>query len=93
MLPTLKASRGTSSISLDILIGFLAVTLINCSAFGGAVIYPFRKKPAFKWILSTFIGLGTVESNKMVRSDRLSSRSSRWNAHRIRDIPSDSHGE
>ncbi|CAF0836543.1 unnamed protein product [Adineta ricciae] len=41
----------------NILIGFLAVTFINCSALGGAVIFPFRNKPAFKWILSAFIGL------------------------------------
>jgi hypothetical protein len=44
--------------SLDTLVGFIAVTFINCSAFGGAVILPFRKKSAFKWILSAFIGLG-----------------------------------
>jgi hypothetical protein len=43
---------------LDILVGFLVVSFINCSALGGAVILPFRKKPAFKWILSAFIGLG-----------------------------------
>ncbi|CAM2726371.1 unnamed protein product [Rotaria socialis] len=41
----------------NILIGFIAVTFINCSALTGAIILPFRKKPAFKWILSTFIGL------------------------------------
>jgi hypothetical protein len=45
---------------LDILVGFLAVSFINCSALGGAVILPFRKKPAFKWILTTFIGLGII---------------------------------
>jgi hypothetical protein len=43
---------------VDILVGFIAVTFINCSALGGAVILPFRKKSAFKWILSAFIGLG-----------------------------------
>ena len=42
------------------LIGFLAVSFINCSALGGAIILPFRKKPAFKWILTAFIGLGKV---------------------------------
>ncbi|CAF0895566.1 unnamed protein product [Adineta steineri] len=41
----------------NILIGFLTVTFINCSALGGAIILPFRNKPAFKWILSVFIGL------------------------------------
>jgi hypothetical protein len=45
---------------LDILVGFIAVSFINCSALGGAVILPFRKKPAFKWILSAFIGLGIL---------------------------------
>jgi hypothetical protein len=45
---------------LDILVGFLAVSFINCSAFGGAIILPFRKKSAFKWILTVFIGLGKV---------------------------------
>ncbi len=43
---------------LDILVGFIAVSFINCSALGGAIILPFRRKPAFKWILSAFIGLG-----------------------------------
>ena len=45
---------------LDILVGFIAVTFINCSALGGAVILPFRKKSTFKWILSAFIGLGRI---------------------------------
>ena len=45
---------------LDMLIGFLAVSFINCSALGGAIILPFRKKPAFKWILTAFIGLGKI---------------------------------
>ncbi len=43
---------------LDILIGLIAVSVINCSALGGVVILPFRKKRVFKWILSAFIGLG-----------------------------------
>jgi hypothetical protein len=46
-------------ILLDIIIGLITVTFINCSALCGAVILPFRKKAAFKWILSAFIGLGT----------------------------------
>ncbi|CAF1216935.1 unnamed protein product [Adineta steineri] len=41
----------------NMLIGILTVTLINCSALCGAIILPFRKKPAFKWILTGFIGL------------------------------------
>ncbi|CAF1168726.1 unnamed protein product [Rotaria sp. Silwood1] len=41
----------------NILIGLIAVTFINCSALTGAFILPFRKKSAFKWILSTFIGI------------------------------------
>ncbi len=43
---------------LDILIGLITVTFINCSALCGAVILPFRKRAAFKWILTGFIGLG-----------------------------------
>ncbi len=43
---------------LDIVIGLIAVSFINCSALGGAVILPFRKKRAYSWILSAFIGLG-----------------------------------
>jgi len=45
---------------LDILIGLITVTFINCSALCGAVILPFRKKSAFKWILTGFIGLGRM---------------------------------
>jgi hypothetical protein len=45
---------------LDILIGLITVTFINCSALCGAIILPFRKKRAFKWILSGFIGLGRI---------------------------------
>ena len=47
--------------SLDILIGLLIVTFINCSALCGAVILPFRNRAAFKWILTGFIGLGRKE--------------------------------
>jgi len=39
----------------------IMVTFINCSALCGAIILPFRKKSAFKWILSGFIGLGRIE--------------------------------
>ena len=46
----------------DILIGLITVTFINCSALCGAVILPFRKRPAFKWILTGFIGLGRERS-------------------------------
>jgi hypothetical protein len=45
---------------LDILIGLITVTFINCSALCGAIILPFRKKSAFKWILTGFIGLGRM---------------------------------
>jgi len=48
-------------IILDILIGLITVTFINCSALCGAIILPFRKKQAFKWILSGFIGLGRIK--------------------------------
>jgi hypothetical protein len=47
---------------LDILIGLITVTFINCSALCGAIILPFRKKSAFKWILTGFIGLGREDS-------------------------------
>jgi hypothetical protein len=43
---------------LDILIGLISITIINLTALFGAIILPFRNKSAFKWILSTFIGLG-----------------------------------
>ncbi|CAF1414495.1 unnamed protein product [Adineta ricciae] len=39
------------------LFGLISVTLINLTALFGAIILPFRKKPIFKWILSSFIGL------------------------------------
>jgi hypothetical protein len=51
----------------DILVGVLTVTFVNCSALGGAVILPFRKKPAFKWILSAFIGLGKIDERTFMR--------------------------
>ena len=38
--------------------GLISVTFINLTALFGAIILPFRNKPTFKWILSTFIGLG-----------------------------------
>ncbi|UJR26498.1 hypothetical protein I4U23_007825 [Adineta vaga] len=41
----------------NILIGLITVTIINCSALCGAIILPFRKRSAFKWILTGFIGL------------------------------------
>ncbi|CAF2480293.1 unnamed protein product [Rotaria sp. Silwood2] len=41
----------------DVLFGLITVTFINCSALCGAIILPFRHKPIFKWILSSFIGL------------------------------------
>jgi hypothetical protein len=47
-------------IILDILIGLITVTFINFSALCGAIILPFRKKAAFKWVLSGFIGLGRI---------------------------------
>ncbi len=45
---------------LDILIGLISITIINLTALFGAIILPFRNKSAFKWILSTFIGLGKI---------------------------------
>ncbi|CAF4063371.1 unnamed protein product, partial [Rotaria sp. Silwood2] len=41
----------------NVLFGLITVTFINCSALCGAIILPFRHKPIFKWILSSFIGL------------------------------------
>ncbi|CAF1260515.1 unnamed protein product [Adineta steineri] len=41
----------------NILFGLVSITVVNLTALFGAIILPFRKKPAFKWILSTFIGL------------------------------------
>ena len=40
------------------IVGLISVTIINLTALFGAIILPFRNKSAFKWILSTFIGLG-----------------------------------
>jgi hypothetical protein len=42
------------------LIGLISVTIINFTALFGAIILPFRNKSQFKWILSTFIGLGNL---------------------------------
>ncbi|CAF0804384.1 unnamed protein product [Rotaria sordida] len=41
----------------NILVGLISVSIINLSALFSAIILPFRNKPAFKWILTTFIGL------------------------------------
>jgi hypothetical protein len=58
------------TICLDIIIGLVTVTFINCSALCGAIILPFRKRAAFKWILSAFIGLGNEKCFKN-KFDRL----------------------
>lgn len=45
-------------IILDLIIGLISITIINLTALFGIIILPFRNKSTFKWILSTFIGLG-----------------------------------
>ncbi|CAF2954609.1 unnamed protein product [Rotaria sp. Silwood2] len=40
-----------------ILVGLISVSIINLAALFSAIILPFRKKSAFKWLLTTFIGL------------------------------------
>ncbi|CAF4728693.1 unnamed protein product [Rotaria sp. Silwood1] len=41
----------------NILVGLISVSIINLAALFSAIILPFRKRPAFKWLLTTFIGL------------------------------------
>ena len=77
---------------VDILIGLITVTFINCSALCGAIILPFRKKPAFKWILSAFIGLGIRLNFILFRSLIIESICSGWNINRIRNLSFNTHG-
>ncbi|CAM4914583.1 unnamed protein product [Rotaria socialis] len=41
----------------NVLVGLISVTTINMAALFSAIILPFRKRPTFKWLLTTFIGL------------------------------------
>ncbi|CAF3416084.1 unnamed protein product [Rotaria socialis] len=41
----------------NVLVGLISVTIINMAALFSAIILPFRKRPTFKWLLTTFIGL------------------------------------
>ncbi|CAF1216216.1 unnamed protein product, partial [Didymodactylos carnosus] len=52
-----KPRKKSRLASKDILIGFICVTIVNLSAFGGIFILPWSKTRAFKWILTTLIGL------------------------------------
>lgn len=42
----------------DVLVGLFAVFIINMASLFSAIILPLRKRHAFKWLLTTFIGLG-----------------------------------
>ncbi|CAF1186158.1 unnamed protein product, partial [Didymodactylos carnosus] len=57
-----KPRKKSRLASKDILIGFICVTIVNLSAFGGIFILPWSKTRAFKWILTTLIGLDAGHS-------------------------------
>jgi hypothetical protein len=46
---------------VDFFVGLISIVVINLTSLFGAIILPFRNKPAFKWLLTTFIGLGQSE--------------------------------
>ena len=57
-----KRTMFFSSTIEDFLVGLISVVIINLTSLFGAIILPFRNQSAFKWILTTFIGLGESPS-------------------------------